>query len=65
MVLFCAMTIVVIGSRTEAGQRRAEYNTSRSLAGTAQDALANVMVVQSFTRLMAESSGGSGRSPTT
>jgi ATP-binding cassette subfamily B protein len=52
VVLFCAVTIVVI-NRTEAGQARAEYFQS-SLAGTAQDALANVMVVQSFTRLAAE-----------
>ena len=52
VVVFCAVTVVVI-SRTEEGQRRAELFQS-SLAGTAQDALANVMVVQSFTRLAAE-----------
>ena len=52
VVLFCAVTVVVI-NRTEAGQARAEHFQS-SLAGTAQDALANVMVVQSFTRLAAE-----------
>lgn len=52
VVLFCATTIVVI-NKTEAGQSRAEHFQS-SLAGTAQDALANVMVVQSFTRLAAE-----------
>ena len=52
VVVFCAITVVVI-SRTEAGQARAEFFQS-SLAGTAQDALANVMVVQSFTRLAAE-----------
>ena len=52
VVVFCAVTIVVI-NRTEEGQRRAESFQS-SLAGTAQDALANVMVVQSFTRLAAE-----------
>jgi glucan exporter ATP-binding protein len=52
VVVFCAITIVVI-NRTEAGQARAEFFQS-SLAGTAQDALANVMVVQSFTRLAAE-----------
>ena len=40
-------------SHTEAGQSRAEFFQS-SLAGSAQDALANVMVVQSFTRLAAE-----------
>ncbi len=52
VVLFCAVTVLVIG-RTEAGQKRAEQFQS-SLAGTVQDALANVIVVQSFTRLAAE-----------
>jgi len=52
VVLFCALTVVVI-RRTEAGQRRVESHNS-NLAGTAQDALANVMIVQSFTRLGAE-----------
>ena len=52
VVLFCVVTVVVI-NRTEEGQRRAE-SVQSSLAGTAQDALANVMVVQSFTRLAAE-----------
>ena len=52
VVLFCGVTVVVI-NRTEEGQKRAESFQS-SLAGTAQDALANVMVVQSFTRLAAE-----------
>ena len=52
VALFCTVTIVVI-NRTEEGQRRAETFQS-SLAGTAQDALTNVMVVQSFTRLAAE-----------
>ncbi|MBS0561473.1 MAG: glucan ABC transporter ATP-binding protein/ permease [Proteobacteria bacterium] len=52
VVVFVTVTIVVI-LRTEAGQRQVErYNTS--LAGAAQDALANVVVVQSFTRLSAE-----------
>ena len=52
VVLFCVLTVLVI-QRTEAGQRRVEtYNNS--LAGAVQDALANVMVVQSFTRLGAE-----------
>lgn len=50
--LFCGLAVFVIG-KTEAGQRRAEGYQGR-LAGTAQDALANVMVVQSFTRLTAE-----------
>ncbi len=50
-----ALTLVVlVVRRTEAGQRRVEHFHSH-LAGTAQDALANVMVVQSFTRLQAES----------
>jgi glucan exporter ATP-binding protein len=52
VVMFCALTVVVI-RRTEAGQRRVESHNS-NLAGTAQDALANVMIVQSFTRLGAE-----------
>ncbi len=52
VVVFCTVTILVI-NRTEAGQKRAEHFQS-SLAGTVQDALANVIVVQSFTRLAAE-----------
>ena len=52
VVLFCSVTVLVI-RRTEAGQKRAEHFQS-SLAGTVQDALANVIVVQSFTRLAAE-----------
>ena len=48
VVLFAGVTLLVI-RRTEAGQARAETQQSR-LASTAQDALANVMVVQSFTR---------------
>ena len=52
VVIFCSVTIVVI-QRTEAGQKQAEQFQS-SLAGTVQDALANVIVVQSFTRLAAE-----------
>jgi len=52
VVLFCIVTVLVI-QRTESGQQRAEHFQS-SLAGTAQDALANVMVVQSFTRLADE-----------
>jgi len=53
VVIFIALTAAVV-RKTEAGQRRVEYYHSH-LAGTAQDALANVMVVQSFTRLAAES----------
>jgi ATP-binding cassette, subfamily B, beta-glucan exporter len=52
VIVFTTLTAVVM-NHTEAGQRQVEtYNSS--LAGTAQDALANVMVVQSFTRLRAE-----------
>lgn len=50
--IFLGVTAVVI-RKTETAQRRVERFNS-SLAGTAQDALANVMVVQSFTRLAAE-----------
>ena len=53
VILFIVLTAIVV-RKTEAGQRRVEHFQS-SLAGTAQDALANVMVVQSFTRLSAES----------
>jgi ATP-binding cassette subfamily B protein len=53
VVIFVVLTAAVV-RKTEAGQRRVEYYHSH-LAGTAQDALANVMVVQSFTRLAAES----------
>ncbi len=52
VVLFCTVTVLVI-NKTQEGQARAEQFQS-SLASTAQDALANVMVVQSFTRLAAE-----------
>ncbi len=52
VVIFCVVTAFII-QRTQAGQRLAEAAHGR-LAGTAQDALANVMVVQSFTRLAAE-----------
>jgi glucan exporter ATP-binding protein len=53
VVLFVIVTLYVV-NKTEAGQRRAEHFQA-NLAGTAQDALTNVMVVQSFTRLSAES----------
>ena len=53
VALFIILTVTVV-RKTEAGQRRVEYYHSH-LAGTAQDALSNVMVVQSFTRLAAES----------
>jgi len=52
VVVFCTFTIVVI-SKTETAQRQVEGYHS-TLAGTAQDALANVLVVQAFTRLSAE-----------
>ena len=52
VVLFVAVTAFVV-RKTEAAQRRVEgYNSA--LASTTQDALSNVMVVQSFTRLQAE-----------
>jgi ATP-binding cassette, subfamily B, beta-glucan exporter len=50
--LFLCVTAFVV-RRTEAAQRRVEAHNS-ALAGTAQDALSNVVVVQSFTRLQAE-----------
>ena len=50
--IFLIFTAIVV-KKTEMAQRRVEGLNS-SLAGTAQDALANVMVVQSFTRLSAE-----------
>ncbi len=52
VTVFISVTSFVV-SRTQAGQRRAEGANSR-LAGTVSDALGNVMVVQSFTRLAAE-----------
>jgi ATP-binding cassette subfamily B protein len=52
VVVFCTFTVLVI-SKTETAQRQVEGYHS-TLAGTAQDALANVLVVQAFTRLGAE-----------
>jgi glucan exporter ATP-binding protein len=52
VVLFCTLTLLVI-RRTEAGQQRAQH-WQIQLAGNAQDTLANVTVMQSFTRLAAE-----------
>ena len=52
VAIFLAFTAIVV-RKTETAQRQVEGLNS-SLAGTAQDALANVMVVQSFTRLSAE-----------
>ena len=52
VIVFCAFTVLVI-SKTETAQREVEAYHS-ALAGTAQDALANIVVVQSFTRLTEE-----------
>src|ERR1700722_5111937 len=50
--LFLCVTAFVV-RKTESAQRRVEQHNS-ALAGTTQDALSNVVVVQSFTRLQAE-----------
>ena len=50
--LFLCVTALVV-RKTETAQRRVEQHNS-ALAGTTQDALSNVVVVQSFTRLQAE-----------
>ena len=52
VAVFLFFTAIVV-KKTETAQRSVEGLNS-SLAGTAQDALSNVMVVQSFTRLSAE-----------
>ncbi len=52
VVLICTFTTITI-SRTETAQQQVEGHHS-ALAGNAQDALANVLVVQAFTRLGAE-----------
>ena len=52
VAVFLTFTAIVV-KKTETAQRQVEGFNS-SLAGTAQDALSNVMVVQSFTRLSAE-----------
>ena len=52
VAVFLVFTAVVV-KKTETAQRQVEGLNS-SLAGTAQDAISNVMVVQSFTRLSAE-----------
>jgi ATP-binding cassette subfamily B protein len=54
VALFCTLTLLVI-RRTEAGQQRAQRYQIQ-LAGNAQDTLANVTVMQSFTRLGLETS---------
>lgn len=53
VVIFCSMTVLVI-RHTESAQRVVEAHHS-ALAGNAQDVLTNVVVVQAFTRLQAES----------
>ncbi len=55
VTVFVSVTVFVI-RRTQAGQRRAEAAHS-ALAGRAQDALSNVVAVQSFGRLQAEARG--------
>ncbi|MBB5693301.1 glucan ABC transporter ATP-binding protein/ permease [Muricoccus pecuniae] len=52
VVVFCAVAAFVV-SRTQEAQDRVE-NYQSQLAGSAQDALSNVIVVQSFTRLSSE-----------
>jgi len=52
VAVFLGFTAIVV-KKTETAQRKVEGLNS-SLAGTAQDAISNVMVVQSFTRLSAE-----------
>ncbi len=53
VLVICAFTIVTI-NKTETAQKQVEGHHS-ALAGTAQDTLANVLVVQAFTRIGAES----------
>ena len=53
VVVFAVVAAYVISKTAEAQERVEEFQTD--LAGTAQDALSNVVVVQSFTRLNAES----------
>jgi len=52
VVVFAVLTLLVI-RHSEAGQKNAEQYYA-SLAGTAQDAISNIMVVQAFTRHAAE-----------
>jgi ATP-binding cassette subfamily B protein len=52
VIVFCILTVLII-SKTETAQQQVEVHHS-NLAGSVQDALANVLVVQSFTRLGAE-----------
>jgi ATP-binding cassette subfamily B protein len=52
VVVFCVVAAFVV-SRTQEAQEKVE-NYQSQLAGNAQDALSNVVVVQSFTRMSAE-----------
>lgn len=52
VAVFCSLSAYVI-RRTQSAQEQVEWLHSR-LAGNAQDALSNVVVVQSFTRLASE-----------
>ncbi len=58
VAVFATVTLLVI-RRTQAGQRQAEAAHS-ALAGRAQDALSNVVAVQSFGRLQAEAQAFAG-----
>ena len=51
--VFLVFTAIVV-KKTETAQQQRVEGLNSSLAGTAQDAISNVMVVQSFTRLSAE-----------
>ena len=53
LVVLFAVLILIVVRKTESGQLRAQF-WQVHLLGTAQDALANVTVVQSFTRLAEE-----------
>ncbi|MCS6930733.1 MAG: glucan ABC transporter ATP-binding protein/ permease [Acetobacteraceae bacterium] len=53
VALFCAISGYVV-TKTQKAQEKVEWLHTK-MAGTAQDALSNVVVVQSFTRLGAES----------
>ena len=53
VVLFCLVSGYVV-TKTQKAQEQVEWLHTK-MAGTAQDALSNVVVVQSFTRLAAES----------
>jgi len=52
VVVFCCITVFVVRKTHKAQMQVERFHTQ--LAGNAQDALSNVMVVQSFTRLRSE-----------